>query len=148
MRRDGGRLVLVSGAFDLLHPGHLYFLENARRQGDALFVGLARDDAVRAGKGPLRPIQTEAERAYALSALESVDGIFLFAGGFPGAELRALCPEVFAQSGDFCLETLTLSEHEAVLESGCDIRCLPFLSGYSTTEIIRRVHRAADPDSL
>lgn len=137
------RVVLTNGVFDLLHTGHLFYLQQARALGDALFIALNSDDSVRALKGPPRPVQTEQQRAYALGALACVDAIVVFRARRLTAEIRALRPDVYCKAGDYTLEKLDAEERRALEEVGAEIRFLPFLPGFSTTELIARIGRAA-----
>jgi D-glycero-beta-D-manno-heptose 1-phosphate adenylyltransferase len=142
LQEQGRRLVLTNGVFDLLHTGHLYYLQQARALGDALFVALNSDESVRALKGPLRPVQTEQERAYALAATWFVDGIVIFREPRLTSEIRALRPDVYAKAGDYTLEKLDAGERAALEEAGADIRFLPFLPGFSTTRLIAKIREA------
>jgi rfaE bifunctional protein nucleotidyltransferase chain/domain len=139
----GHKAVLTNGCFDLLHAGHIYFLKEARRAGDALFVALNSDASVRALKGPSRPFQSERERAYALSALACVDVVFIFNEPRLSEEIRALRPDIYVKAGDYSLETLDAGERAALHEAGAEIRFLPFLPGFSTTGLIKRIAAAA-----
>jgi len=143
-RAAGRRLVLTNGVFDLLHPGHLHFLQQARRQGEALMVALNGDASVRALKGPSRPVQTEAQRAYALAALACVDAIVVFGTPRLTAEIQALRPEVYCKAGDYTLETLNAEERAALEAAGARIEFLPFLPGFSTTQLIARIKAAGE----
>ncbi|MGF1484310.1 MAG: adenylyltransferase/cytidyltransferase family protein [Opitutales bacterium] len=138
------KLVLTNGCFDLLHPGHLYFLRNARAEGDRLWVALNSDASVRALKGPLRPVLGQTERAYALAALEFVDGILIFDTPRLDGEIRTLGPDVYVKAGDYTLETLNAQERQALEAVGARIAFLPFLEGYSTTRLIEKIAAAAD----
>lgn len=142
LRAEGRRLVLTNGVFDLLHTGHLHYLRQARRLGDALLVALNGDASVRALKGPLRPVQGEIERAYALGALEFVDGVVLFHEPRLTAEIRALRPDVYCKAGDYTVEKLDAGERSALLEVGARIEFLPFLPGFSTTGLIAKIKAA------
>ena len=144
LRKAGRRLVLTNGVFDLLHTGHLHYLQQARRLGDALLIALNSDASVRALKGPSRPIQTEEQRAYALAALNCVDAIVIFREPRLTAEIRALRPEVYCKAGDYTLEKLNAEERAALQQGGAEIRFLPFLPGFSTTELIARIKAAGD----
>lgn len=146
LRRRRLRLVLTNGCFDLLHTGHLAFLREARRQGGALWVGINADESVNKLKGPLRPVQSQQERAFALAALLWVDGVFIFHGERLTPEIRALAPDLYVKAGDYSLETLNPEERQALRECGAEIRFLPFLAGFSTTSLIERIHRAAAAD--
>ncbi|MFZ5496908.1 MAG: adenylyltransferase/cytidyltransferase family protein [Verrucomicrobiota bacterium] len=138
----GKQVVLVNGCFDLLHAGHIHFLEQARGLGDALFVALNSDESVRALKGPHRPVQAETERAYALGALASTTVLVLFRQPRLTAEIRALHPDIYAKAGDYRLETLDAGERAALQDVGADIRFVPFLPGFSSTTLIRRIAAA------
>ncbi len=141
-RAAGRRVVLTNGVFDLLHTGHLYYLQQARRLGDALVIALNADASVRALKGPARPVQTEVQRAYALAALECVDAVVIFRAPRLTAEIRALRPDVYGKAGDYTLATLNPEERAALEEGGAQIEFLPFLPGFSTTALIARIKAA------
>jgi cytidyltransferase-like protein len=106
LRAAGRRVVLTNGVFDLLHTGHLYYLQQARACGDALFIALNADASVRALKGPARPVQSEEQRAYALAALACVDAVLIFRTPRLDAEIRSLRPDVYTKAGDYTLEKL------------------------------------------
>jgi rfaE bifunctional protein nucleotidyltransferase chain/domain len=142
LARSGGTFVLTNGVFDLLHPGHASYLEEARRlagRGGKLFVALNSDRSVRALKGAGRPIMDEASRAYILAQLRSVDGIVTFRGKRLAREIAALRPDVYCKAGDYTLAKLDPSERTALLEAGSRIVFLPFLRGFSTTKLVRRI---------
>ena len=142
LRAAGQKLVLTNGVFDLLHTGHLYYLQQARAQGDALCIALNADASVRALKGPLRPVQSETQRAYALGALVCVDAVFIFDTPRLDAEIRALAPDVYCKAGDYTLEKLDPSERAALESVGARIEFMPFLPGFSTTALIERIKAA------
>ena len=144
LRAAGRRVVLTNGVFDLLHTGHLYYLQQARQLGDALLVALNGDASVRALKGPARPVQAEQERAYALGALGCVDGIVVFNEPRLAAEIRALRPDVYCKAGDYTLDKLDAGERAALQEVGAEIRFLPFLPGFSTTTLIAKIKAAGE----
>jgi len=142
LRAAGQKLVLTNGVFDLLHTGHLYYLQQARAQGDALCIALNADASVRALKGPLRPVQSETQRAYALGALVCVDAVFICDTPRLDAEIRALAPDVYCKAGDYTLEKLDPSERAALESVGARIEFMPFLPGFSTTALIERIKAA------
>lgn len=144
LRREGRRVVLTNGVFDLLHTGHLYYLKTARELGDVLVIALNADASVRALKGPLRPVQDELQRAYALGALACIDGIVIFREPRLTAEIRALRPDVYCKAGDYTLEKLNPEERAALQEVGARIEFLPFLPGFSTTALIARIKAAGE----
>jgi len=142
LRAAGRRVVLTNGVFDLLHTGHLYYLQQARALGDALFIALNSDASVKALKGPLRPVQTEEQRAYALGALACVDAVVIFREPRLTEEIRALRPDVYCKAGDYTLEKLNAEERAVLQELGVRIEFLPFLPGFSTTQLIARIKAA------
>jgi rfaE bifunctional protein nucleotidyltransferase chain/domain len=145
LARSGGTFVLTNGVFDLLHPGHASYLEEARRlagQGGKLFVALNADRSVRVLKGPRRPIMDEVSRAYTLAQLRSVDGIVIFRGKRLAREIAALKPDVYCKAGDYTLAQLDPSERAALEKAGSKIVFLPFLRGFSTTKLIKRIGAA------
>lgn len=144
LRAAKKRVVLTNGVFDLLHTGHLYYLQQARALGDALFIALNADSSVRALKGPARPIQTEEQRAYALGALACVDAVFIFNTPRLDAEIRGLQPDVYCKAGDYTLEKLDPGERRALEKVRAEIKFLPFLSGFSTTALIARIKAAGE----
>ena len=150
-RRAGHRVVLTNGVFDLLHTGHLHFLKEARSEGHALIVALNSDESVRALKGPLRPVQTEEQRAYALGALECVDAIVIFREQRLTNEILAIKPDVYCKAGDYLRDVLNPldhklnpAEHEALVGVEARIRFLAFLPGFSTTQLIARIKAAGE----
>jgi D-glycero-beta-D-manno-heptose 1-phosphate adenylyltransferase len=144
LRVSGKKLVLTNGVFDLLHTGHLYYLQKARALGDALFIALNSDVSVRELKGPLRPVQSETERAYALAATWFVDGIVIFREKRLTPEILALKPDVYSKAGDYTLEKLNPEERAALEKVGARIDFMPFLPGFSTTTLIAKIKTAGD----
>ncbi len=142
LRIDGRRVVLTNGIFDLLHTGHLSYLQRARKLGDALIVALNSDASTRALKGPKRPVQSEEQRAYALAALACVDAIVIFNTPRLDAEIRALKPDIYCKAGDYTLEKLDAGERAALEAVGAKIEFMPFLPGFSTTELIAKIKAA------
>jgi len=148
LRSAGKKLVLTNGCFDLLHCGHVFYLREAARLGDELWIGLNGAESVRALKGPTRPVQGDFERAFTLGALEFVSGIFFFHTPRLDKEIRALAPDVYAKAGDYTLETLNPDERAALVDAGTEIRFLPFLQGFSTTSLIAKINAAAVAGTL
>lgn len=134
----GKRLVLTNGCFDLLHTGHVRYLEEARRCGDALLVAVNSDDSVRELKGPSRPVNGELDRAEVLSALRCVDHVTIFTGKRVTEVIRLLKPAVYAKGGDYTPETLDPGEKGALDEVGAEIRILQLVPGRSTTAILEK----------
>jgi D-glycero-beta-D-manno-heptose 1-phosphate adenylyltransferase len=144
LRSAGKRLVLTNGVFDLLHTGHLYYLQQARALGDALFIALNADESVRQLKGPLRPVQNETERAYALAATWFVDGIVIFREKRLTGEILALAPDAYCKAGDYTLEKLDPGERGALEKVGAKIHFMPYLPGFSTTNLIAKIKAAGE----
>ncbi len=132
-----GRVVFTNGVFDLLHPGHVDVLVGARRQGDALVVGLNADTSVRRLKGPERPVRSEAERAYVLAAFAAVDAVVVFAEDTPLELVRWLGPDVIVKGGDYREETIVGAPE--VRARGGDVVVIPLTPGQSTTSIIEKL---------
>ena len=141
MRASGKKLVVTNGCFDLLHVGHVTYLESARNQGDALLLGLNGDDSVRQLKGPSRPVNTEADRAIVLAALQSVDGVCIFAEKAATRFLSVAQPDIYVKGGDYTLETLNQEERRAVEGGGGRIVIIPFVPGKSTTALLQTIAR-------
>lgn len=142
-RQQGQKVVLTNGCFDLLHTGHLAFLHDAAQRGDALWIAINTDASVRQLKGPTRPVLNADERAYALAALACVTGVFSFGTSRLNNEILAFKPDVYVKAGDYTLDSLDPSEREALQKVGTKIEFLPFLEGYSTTQLIQRIDAAA-----
>jgi D-glycero-beta-D-manno-heptose 1-phosphate adenylyltransferase len=141
MRVSGRRLVVTNGCFDLLHVGHVTYLENARSQGEALLIGVNGDDAVRQLKGTDRPVNGEQDRAAVLAALESVDGVCIFAEARATRFLAAAQPEIYVKGGDYTLETLDQDERRTVEQAKGRIVIIPFVAGKSTTALLKKIAR-------
>ncbi len=139
LRTSGKRLVVTNGCFDLLHLGHVSYLESARQQGDALLVGVNTDAAVRELKGPDRPLTPETDRAAVLAALESVDAVCIFPGLDATSFLKAAQPDVYVKGGDYSLETLNQEERRQVEAAGGKILVTPVVRGRSTTTLLKKL---------
>ena len=138
---SGKKLVLTNGCFDLLHAGHIRYLEEARRLGDALIVAVNSDASVRELKGPDRPLNGELDRAEVLSALRCVDHVTVFTGKRVTEVIRALQPAIYAKGGDYTVETLDPGERSALVEAGTEIRLLSLVPGRSTTSLLERARK-------
>lgn len=143
-RSENRRLVLTNGCFDLLHAGHVDYLERARDLGDALAVAINSDESVRVLKGPSRPVNCAEDRARVLSALRAVDYVTVFSTPRATDVIRAVRPALYAKGGDYTVDSLDAGERAALEDAGADIRILPLVPGRSTTAILAR---AARPES-
>ena len=140
LKAEGKRIVFTNGCFDLLHVGHIRYLEEAKSLGDVLVVGLNSDHSVRGLKGPRRPILPEGERAEILSALGCVDYITLFDEADPLALISLLKPLILVKGGDWTRET-TVGK-EVVEQGGGEVIIIPFVKGASTSNLIETIlHR-------
>jgi D-beta-D-heptose 7-phosphate kinase/D-beta-D-heptose 1-phosphate adenosyltransferase len=137
LRRDGKKLVFTNGCFDLLHAGHVRYLNQARALGDVLVVGLNSDRSVREIKGKGRPITPEDERAEVLAALACVDYIFLFDDLTPQSVIDAIVPDVLAKGADW--ETSEIVGRQTVERAGGTVQRIPLVEGISTSAIIKKV---------
>ena len=140
-RASGKRLVVTNGVFDVLHLGHVTYLETARNFGDALLVGVNGDAAVQELKGKGRPINTESDRAAVLAALESISGICIFPEKTMTKFLAAAQPDIYVKGGDYTLDTLNRDERRAVETAGGRIKIIPFVAGKSTTALLEQISR-------
>jgi len=141
LRAGGRKLVVTNGCFDLLHAGHVTYLENARNRGDALLVGINGDAATRQLKGPGRPVNVETDRAAVLAALESVTAVCIFPEKTMTKFLAAAQPDIYVKGGDYTLDTLNQDERRAVESAGGEIVILPFVPGKSTTALLEKISR-------
>jgi rfaE bifunctional protein nucleotidyltransferase chain/domain len=132
----GKKLVFTNGCFDLLHVGHVRYLQAARELGDALVVAVNGDDSVRALKGPTRPINNEDDRAEVLAALACVDYVIVFPDVRVTKVISEVRPQVYAKGGDYTPETLNVEERLAIDAAGSQIVILPLVPGKSTTNIL------------
>jgi D-beta-D-heptose 7-phosphate kinase/D-beta-D-heptose 1-phosphate adenosyltransferase len=138
LRKEGKRIVFTNGCFDLIHPGHVRYLGAARRLGDVLVVGVNSDaSARRLRKGPGRPVVRERDRAEVVAALEVVDFVTLFEQDTPLELIGLLLPDVLVKGGDWSPERIVGAD--LVQSRGGKVRVLPYASGYSTSELIRRL---------
>ena len=136
-RRQGRRVLFTNGCFDILHRGHITYLNRAKTLGDVLIVGVNDDQSVRRLKGPSRPINPLDDRAQVLAALSCVDHIVPFSGDSPTEALRAVRPDLYVKGGDYTYDSLP--EASLVEELGGEVRILPFMEDRSTTGIIERI---------
>jgi rfaE bifunctional protein nucleotidyltransferase chain/domain len=141
MRAAGKRLVVTNGCFDLLHLGHVTYLETARNHGDALLVGVNGDDAVRELKGLDRPVNEELDRAAVLAALQSVDAVCVFEERTARGFLAAARPDIYVKGGDYTLDTINQDERRTVEQAGGRIVIIPFVPGRSTTALLRKISK-------
>lgn len=134
-------IVFTNGCFDILHEGHVRFLEQARALGDVLVVAINSDASVKALKGEGRPVHAEQSRVRVMAALESVDAVVLMPEIRNTEMLRLVRPRIWAKGGDYTVETLDAEERAVANEVGAQIKILPLTHGHSTTSTINRIYR-------
>ena len=139
LRSKHRKIVFTNGCFDILHPGHVAYLEKASRLGDVLVVGLNSDASVRAIKGRDRPVNKERDRAYVLSALSFVDYVTIFGEDTPERIIKKLKPDVLVKGGDW--KSKDIVGGDFVRSRGGRVASIKFLKGYSTTSLIKRMER-------
>jgi rfaE bifunctional protein nucleotidyltransferase chain/domain len=145
-RSLGQTIVFSNGVFDVLHPGHIRYLRDARALGDLLIVGVNSDRSTRAlEKAPGRPINPEGERAEVLAALSSVDAVVVFDEDTPHAIITALQPDILVKGADWGADAIV--GRDVVEARGGKVVRIPLAPGYSTTAIVERIRRNADPES-
>lgn len=137
LRQAGSRVVFTNGCFDLIHPGHVNYLQEARRLGDALIVALNSDSSVRELKGERRPILNQDERAVVMAALGCVDYVTIFDEPTPREIITALLPDVLVKGGDWSVDEIV--GREEVEAAGGRVSSLPFIEGCSTSDVIERI---------
>lgn len=144
-REQGKKLVVTNGCFDLLHLGHVTYLEAARNQGDALLVAVNSDASVRELKGPGRPLNSESDRAAVLAALASVDGVCIFYEHDATRLLALVQPDIYVKGGDYTIDTINQDERRLVESMGGKVVVLGGVPGKSTSELMRKFSRAQEP---
>lgn len=137
LRSAGKRVVMTNGCFDLIHPGHIRYLQQAAALGDVLVVAVNDDDSVRRLKGASRPLNTVDDRMAVLAALEAIDFVVPFTEDTPERVIEVLAPDVLVKGGDYTVEQI--AGHESVLQRGGEVRILDFFAGHSTTGLIERL---------
>ena len=144
LRTDNKKLVFTNGCFDIIHAGHINYLNFARLQGDALVVGMNSDRSIKANKGPLRPFVPEAERALVLAALEMVDYIIIFDTDEPKPIIEKIIPDILVKGEDWAHY---VSGREAVEANGGKVVLAPLVAGLSTTNIVEKIKKTIKTES-
>jgi rfaE bifunctional protein nucleotidyltransferase chain/domain len=141
LRASGRKLIVTNGCFDILHTGHVTYLEAARAQGDALLVGVNADASVRELKGANRPVNNENDRALLLAALASVDGVCIFTARTAASFLKLAQPDVYVKGGDQNFNTVPAEELKVIAECGGKVVFAPLVKGKSTTALLEKISR-------
>ncbi|SDG16619.1 rfaE bifunctional protein, domain II [Selenomonas sp. WCT3] len=142
LRKGGKKVVFTNGCFDILHAGHVTYLEKARSFGDCLVLGLNTDASVRANKGPSRPINSELDRAKVVGALKAVDYVVLFGEQTAEKLIAKVKPDVYVKGGDYTLDTLP--EAKIVMSYGGKVEFVNMVEGRSTTNVIQKIKQGED----
>lgn len=138
LRGAGRRIVFTNGCFDILHRGHLDYLARAASFGNILIVGVNTDASVKRLKGPLRPVNAQEDRLFALASLLVIDAVCLFDEETPAELIDALRPDVLAKGGDYTIDRIVGARE--TLARGGQVEVIPFVDGYSTTNLIQKIH--------
>jgi rfaE bifunctional protein nucleotidyltransferase chain/domain len=139
-RKGGGHIVFTNGVFDLLHPGHVRYLQDARALGDVLIIGLNADASVRRNKGTGRPITPQDDRAEVLAGLACVDAVVIFPEDTPAEIIRVVQPDVLVKGADWLADQIV--GRDTVEARGGRVVLIPVAAGYSTTAIVERVRQS------
>ena len=141
-RRRGQRVVATNGCFDLLHFGHVAYLQRAKRLGDLLIIGINSDASIRQLKGPSRPLVPERQRAAILAALECVDAVVIFRDRQALRFIKTISPPLYAKGGDYRPDTLDAEERVLLDAIGTKICIVPFVPGFSTTGLLEKIRKS------
>ena len=139
-QQSGQKIVFTNGCFDLVHLGHIDYLEKARNLGDKLVLGLNTDASVSRIKGPLRPVVNQEARARLMAALSFVDTVILFDEPTPLQLIEALKPDILVKGDDYSIETIVGADF--VIANGGDVKTIALVEGYSTTKLIEKIKKA------
>lgn len=139
IKRQNKTIVFTNGCFDIIHPGHIYYLSEAKKLGDYLIVGLNTDSSVKRLKGEERPINTEEDRAIVMDSLKPVDLVVFFDEDTPLELIKAISPNVLVKGGDYKKNEIVGAEF--VEQTGGKIIIIPFLEGKSTSKIIEKMSK-------
>jgi len=139
LKASGKRIVFTNGCFDILHPGHARYLYSARQLGDHLIVAVNSDRSVKAIKGPKRPIMSQQARAEIVAALGCVDTVLIFVDDNPFKVIQRLLPHILVKGGDWTEDEIIGGD--VVKAAGGEVRRIPFITGFSSTEIIRTIRQ-------
>jgi D-glycero-beta-D-manno-heptose 1-phosphate adenylyltransferase len=136
-RQEQQRVVFTNGCFDLLHLGHVDYLEKARQLGDKLILGLNSDASMRRLKGPSRPLQDEMSRSRIMASLLFIDAVVIFDEDTPYELIRQVSPDILVKGDDYTIQTIV--GHDLVLQRGGEVKTISLVNGYSTSGIIEKI---------
>ncbi|MBW8049010.1 MAG: D-glycero-beta-D-manno-heptose 1-phosphate adenylyltransferase [Cytophagales bacterium] len=136
-KAKGYKIVFTNGCFDILHLGHIDYLEKVRKFGDKLVVGLNTDDSIKQIKGQDRPVQDEKSRARVLASLEFIDAVVLFNEDTPYELIKLLAPDVLVKGDDYAVDKIV--GHDIIKKNGGEVKTIPYIEGYSSSGIIEKI---------
>jgi len=139
-KRRGDTVVFTNGCFDILHAGHIHYLKEAKKLGDRLLIGLNTDRSVQTLKGKTRPINSEISRSIVLKNLSFIDGVTLFEEETPRALIEDILPHVLVKGGDYSVDEVVGAD--TMKKIGGSVVIIPFLEGFSTSDIITRIRNS------
>jgi rfaE bifunctional protein nucleotidyltransferase chain/domain len=142
-RAPDRKLVVTNGCFDLIHRGHVIYLEAAKKLGDLLLVGINSDATVRQLKGPNRPVNAEEDRALVLAALQSVDAVCIFHDLDALRFLRLVQPDIYVKGGDYTIDSINQEERRLVEQMGGEVAVIAGVPGRSTTALLEKIHNSS-----
>ena len=142
LKKKGKKIVFTNGCFDLLHPGHIYYLKEAKKKGSILILGLNSDSSVRKLKGKGRPLIPQKDRAELLANFEFIDYITIFDEDTPERLIKQISPDVLVKGGDYRRKEIVGGKF--VAEKGGKVLIIPFLKGHSTTKLIKKIKRVGN----
>ncbi|CAM3405584.1 D-glycero-beta-D-manno-heptose 1-phosphate adenylyltransferase [Pontibacter korlensis] len=143
-RTQGQKIIFTNGCFDLLHLGHVDYLEKARQLGDKLVLGLNTDASISRIKGPTRPLQDEMSRARVMASLLFIDAVVFFDEDTPLELIEAVQPDILVKGDDYAVEQIV--GHEVVQARGGSVQTVPLVKGYSTTNIVKKIENNINPN--
>ncbi|WP_192822504.1 D-glycero-beta-D-manno-heptose 1-phosphate adenylyltransferase [Rufibacter sp. LB8] len=143
-RANGEKIVFTNGCFDIVHVGHVDYLERARLLGDKLVLGLNTDQSVSTLKGPNRPLQDEMSRTRVMAGFWFVDAVVLFAQETPYELIKAVQPDILVKGDDYTVEKIV--GHDVVLQNGGQVKTIPLVKGYSTTQVVAKAVASQHPN--
>jgi D-glycero-beta-D-manno-heptose 1-phosphate adenylyltransferase len=138
-KSQGDKIVFTNGCFDLLHLGHVDYLEKSRQLGDKLVLGLNTDASISRIKGPNRPLQDEMSRARVMASLLFVDAVVLFDNDTPLELIKIVQPDILVKGDDYTIENII--GQDVVIANGGEVKTVPLVKGYSTTNIVKKIER-------
>lgn len=136
---EGQKIVFTNGCFDIVHLGHIDYLEKARNLGDRLVLGLNTDSSVNRLKGPTRPVVNEYARSRMMAAFEFVDAVILFDEPTPKELIETICPDILVKGDDYSIENIVGADF--VINRGGEVKTIPLVKGYSTTSLIEKIKK-------